>query len=945
MLEFTEYSLSPLAQMLLGIFVLTVLLRLRSQPEGATGVVGATGALRYLRGYFVANVCFCTLLFLYSSANQDWQVLSGSTQYVAAMLGNYSLLLFAYHFPTASSERAITNTRWTALALSVAGVLCALTYLYLRLTGQGLYQGLLQVASVVLIVTAFWTLAVFTRSMVQHSVSADDERDRELQDESSRTMTMASAIETIHDESARTQTRSQTRSQTRLSVWEFWRRFRPRTLVHIATLVLRVPSRKHRAARSAWNFMLLSCVPILLYCVTFLRDVGVLRLELANVIINVGSLVYNVLLVLVYLNHAATQTSVIAKLTLATTTIVLLVLSVTGVIAVNFTLKRQQEVEQHLVRRISAVLASAPNGEHLARVCSDRTMAFVGYVAECSPDGASVNRLLYAADHDSLAAFVPRKALGLNAVIGTETSSALAQLSASVLTGMGVRSSQMIVLAMIPGYKSNLTGGDQRETQITGGLQRWRDTVRSNVIEFDVYRIAMKQDLLSPSPLPLTSPSPSPSASVLGAGGSAALYEVGFVHPYSRSYIHVRAAFFSVVMLVGTVLVLVGLPLFLRTNVIAPMRALMRGVSLANAGDMKVRVDMQYTDEIGFLADSFNQMIASMSVAEQEKRLLLEEQNRELEATVERRTSDLQRANAELSHAIAEKNDLLGIVAHDLKNPLSAISQAAATLIEWQSEGSAASPVHEPERIALVHNALSKSNERELHELILRSSSRMFALIKNLLEVNALENNAVKLALAPCSLNAVLDNTIERLEASARAKQQTIIVDGVAFAERSASPVADSFAHSFAHGSSGIMVVADDRYLEQVFDNLLSNAIKYSPHGATIFLETRIESQIQDRDDAATPSHIEIIAGETAPQTAQILIRDEGPGITKEDQTKLFQKFTRLTAQPTGDEHSTGLGLAIVKTLVTMMNGTVRCESAPETGRRGATFVVEMPVA
>jgi len=69
-------------------------------------------------------------------------------------------------------------------------------------------------------------------------------------------------------------------------------------------------------------------------------------------------------------------------------------------------------------------------------------------------------------------------------------------------------------------------------------------------------------------------------------------------------------------------------------------------------------------------------------------------------------------------------------------------------------------------------------------------------------------------------------------------------------------------------------------------------------------------------------------------------IKDEGVGLSKTDQQKLFGKFTRLSTKPTGGEHSTGLGLFIVKKLVSTMNGKVWCES--ELGK-GATFIVTFP--
>ena len=71
----------------------------------------------------------------------------------------------------------------------------------------------------------------------------------------------------------------------------------------------------------------------------------------------------------------------------------------------------------------------------------------------------------------------------------------------------------------------------------------------------------------------------------------------------------------------------------------------------------------------------------------------------------------------------------------------------------------------------------------------------------------------------------------------------------------------------------------------------------------------------------------------------RVEVQDEGPGLSVEDQRKLFGKFARLSAKPTAGENSTGLGLSIVKRMVEAMNGKVWCESTPG---QGATFVVEL---
>ena len=104
-------------------------------------------------------------------------------------------------------------------------------------------------------------------------------------------------------------------------------------------------------------------------------------------------------------------------------------------------------------------------------------------------------------------------------------------------------------------------------------------------------------------------------------------------------------------------------------------------------------------------------------------------------------------------------------------------------------------------------------------------------------------------------------------------------------------------------------------YIYSIIYNLISNAIKFSGRDSKIYVTLkRNESKIRFE------------------------VKDEGPGISKEDKPKLFQKFQKLEARPTDGENSTGLGLSIVKKYVEAMGGLVWCES--EQGH-GSTFTVE----
>lgn len=114
-----------------------------------------------------------------------------------------------------------------------------------------------------------------------------------------------------------------------------------------------------------------------------------------------------------------------------------------------------------------------------------------------------------------------------------------------------------------------------------------------------------------------------------------------------------------------------------------------------------------------------------------------------------------------------------------------------------------------------------------------------------------------------------------------------------------------------------IMLVSDKMSLSRILENLLSNALKFTPLNKHLFV--RLEEG---------PTHV------------VIEVEDEGPGISKTDQQKLYQKFQPLTAKPTGGESSTGLGLSIVKALTEKLGGTVECES--DEGK-GAKFTVRLP--
>lgn len=259
---------------------------------------------------------------------------------------------------------------------------------------------------------------------------------------------------------------------------------------------------------------------------------------------------------------------------------------------------------------------------------------------------------------------------------------------------------------------------------------------------------------------------------------------------------------------------------------------------------------------------------------------LLAEQAQEIElinTMVSEKNIHLEAANENLIVLNQEKNEFLGIAAHDLKNPLNAIRGLADMILMYGDE-------------------MDEGQKLEFLTSIVNSSERMFDLIKNLLDVNAMENGGIQLQPVHLDITGVVETLLDHY--GQRAANKSLVI------------------RREYHGA--LMVAVDEQAVAQIFDNLVSNAIKYSPPGRTITV------RIQERE-----------------KVARIEVQDEGPGLTPEDRQKLFGKFARLSAQPTGGEHSTGLGLSIVKKLTEHMGGRVWCESKPG---HGATFIVEFPV-
>jgi signal transduction histidine kinase/DNA-binding NarL/FixJ family response regulator len=249
----------------------------------------------------------------------------------------------------------------------------------------------------------------------------------------------------------------------------------------------------------------------------------------------------------------------------------------------------------------------------------------------------------------------------------------------------------------------------------------------------------------------------------------------------------------------------------------------------------------------------------------------LQDANTQLEDRVAQRTRALMQANRRLSsqwlrlqRANGFKNEILGTVAHDLKNPLGVILGRTEMLTELIGAGS------------------SKESVTAQVEHIRDAAKHLTLMVDHLISDAMADAFDITIRREPIDIAGLVREVAGANQPLATNKQQTITV--------SAPP--------------NYVTMCDADRMREAIDNLVSNAIKYSPIGGTIAVAVSNERN-----------------------NTVIRIADQGAGLSPEDLGRLFGRFQRLSAKPTAGESSTGLGLSIVKRIIDMHGGQVTADS------------------
>lgn len=251
-----------------------------------------------------------------------------------------------------------------------------------------------------------------------------------------------------------------------------------------------------------------------------------------------------------------------------------------------------------------------------------------------------------------------------------------------------------------------------------------------------------------------------------------------------------------------------------------------------------------------------------------------------LEREREKYIQDLQKQRQHLEALNKEKDDILGIISHDMRNPLGGIIGISNFLIT--------EPVDDPDEM------------KSMLKLIEQSAEKLLDLVNDLLNVAIIEANTFTVNLENVDVISLIEDVIKLHQPAAKSKQVAIVTE---------------------YPPKHVKVKLDGSKITQVIGNLISNAIKFTPSGGQVTLKVVLLSQ---KNQASL----------------RIIVRDTGIGIPDELMPLLFKKMAGHQRNGTNGEKGTGLGMPIVKRYVEAHNGRISINSEPN---KGTEFIIDLP--
>lgn len=296
------------------------------------------------------------------------------------------------------------------------------------------------------------------------------------------------------------------------------------------------------------------------------------------------------------------------------------------------------------------------------------------------------------------------------------------------------------------------------------------------------------------------------------------------------------------VCLILVMIIIVFSNSFFIRSIITPVKEINEATKLIAQGNLDVRIEKQYNDEIGDLSDSINTMATEIAAADK------------------------------------MKNDFISTISHELRTPLTSIKGWGETLTLGNQDN--VDPL-----------------TRKGLQVIVSEAGRLEGFVEELLDFSRLQSGRMTLRLAKTDILAELEVTL------------------FTFIERA---IREGYDVKYSIPEIPSVANADANRLKQVFMNVLDNALKYSRPGSKIFVKAEFIKK-EDKD------------------FVQIVIADQGCGISKEDLPHVKEKFYKANVSVRGS----GIGLAVTNEIVNLHGGHLDIDSIEG---KGTLVTIQLPV-
>lgn len=296
------------------------------------------------------------------------------------------------------------------------------------------------------------------------------------------------------------------------------------------------------------------------------------------------------------------------------------------------------------------------------------------------------------------------------------------------------------------------------------------------------------------------------------------------------------------VCLILVMIIIVFSNSFFIRSIITPVKEINEATKLIAQGNLDVRIEKQYNDEIGDLSDSINTMATEISAADK------------------------------------MKNDFISTISHELRTPLTSIKGWGETLTLGNQDN--VDPL-----------------TRKGLQVIVSEAGRLEGFVEELLDFSRLQSGRMNLRLAKTDILAELELTL------------------FTFIERA---IREGYDVKYSIPEIPSVANADANRLKQVFMNVLDNALKYSRPGSKIY----VKAEFIKKDDK---------------DFVQIVVVDQGCGISKEDLPHVKEKFYKANVSVRGS----GIGLAVTNEIVNLHGGNLDVDSIEG---KGTLVTIQLPI-